>query len=170
LRKPILICTGSAFFDEFVPPDYVKALLCRTCQGEKPKEGEPVCRECNGTFTIAKNIQPYTAQNLRELWAQSEDAKVVVSPDSMMVHIAGTMGIPCIGLWGPVNPANRVKYYKNHFPIYRREACQHSPCFAYTASFPKYCPPRGSERKVCEVMAAVNPQEVIDAVGKIRKQ
>jgi hypothetical protein len=37
------------------------------------------------------------------------------------------------------------------------------------ADFPKYCPPRGAKRTICEVMAAVTPQEIIDAVKKIRR-
>jgi hypothetical protein len=110
-----------------------------------------------------KNLQPFTSPNLRELWALTTQAKVVVAPDSMMVHIAGCMGVPCVGLWGPMNPGSRVAYYTNHVPIHHREFCPHSPCFAYSNTFPKYCPPR-ENRTTCEVLAGIPPTEVIDKV------
>lgn len=174
-----------ALFDEFNLPEYVKALACRECAGRgtqplpeaKPVAGEeakPVapepCATCNGSKTIAPNIEPYCASNLRELWALARArASIVVAPDSMMVHVAGCQGVPCVGLWGPVSPVNRTAYYKGHHAIFHREVCPHAPCFSYTADFPRYCPPRGTKRTVCEVMAAVTPSEVIAAVKQIMR-
>ncbi len=135
-------------------------------QAEPPKP----CSECGGSGLVAANVQPYTSQHLRDLWALTRfRASIVVAPDSMMIHAAGCQSVPCVGLWGPVGPQNRAGYYKNHLPIFHREACPFSPCFAYLATFPKYCPPRGNGRNVCEVAAAVTPAEVIDAVKKIRR-
>jgi hypothetical protein len=128
------------------------------------------CPECGGTGQLRPNIQPYMSPNLRDLWALAKfRATAVVSPDSLMVHVAGCQGVPCVGLWGPVAPGNRVAYYRNHHAIFHRETCPHAPCFTYLADFPKYCPPRGAKRTICEVMAAVTPQEIIDAVKKIRR-
>jgi hypothetical protein len=170
-----------AIYDEFNNKAYVEAIKCRECAGsgklikvvpECELQPDPVvCSECNGSGQLRSNIQPYMSPNLRDLWALTcYRAAIVVAPDSMMVHVAGCQGVPCVGLWGPVAPQNRTMYYKNHFPIFHREACPHAPCFAYMADFPKYCPPRGSvKRTVCEVCAAVTPQEVIDAVQKIKR-
>lgn len=138
-----------ALYDEFVNPAY------KTQLEEKIKELE------------ITNIQPYCAPNLRDLWALTTRAQVVIAPDSMMVHIAGCMGVPCIGLWGPMSPQSRVAYYTNHFPIFHRELCVHAPCFAYSNTFPKYCPPRPGGRTTCEVLAGISPVEVIEAVNKI---
>lgn len=171
-----------AIYDEFNNREFVDMLKCRECQGQKlvpdpnnpPRGGTTFladCPECKGTGFLRSNIQPYMSPSLRDLWALTAfRASIVVSPDSMMVHVAGCQGVPCVGLWGPVGPNNRMAYYKNHLPIFHREACPHAPCFAYMADFPKYCPPRGSaKRTVCEVTAAVTPQEVVDAVLKIRR-
>jgi hypothetical protein len=135
-------------YDEFVNPDYKNRLE------EKIKE------------LGVTNAQAYVSPNLRDLWALTTQAKVVVSPDSMMVHVAGCMGIPCVGLWGPMPPGSRVAYYTNHIPIHHREFCPHAPCFAYANAFPKYCPPRpqGQARTTCEVLAGIPPSEVIDKV------
>jgi hypothetical protein len=138
-----------ALYDEFVKPEY------KTQLEEKIKELE------------ITNIQPYCAPNLRDLWALTTRAQVVIAPDSMMVHIAGCMGVPCVGLWGPMPPQSRVAYYTNHLPIFHRELCVHSPCFAYSNTFPKYCPPRPGGRTTCEVLAGISPVEVIEAVNKI---
>lgn len=134
-----------ALYDEFVKKEYKETLE------EKIKELE------------ITNIQPYCSPNLRELWALTARAAVVVAPDSMMAHISGALGTPCVGLWGPMSPASRVAYYKNHFPIHHKEFCPHAPCFAYSNTFPKYCPPRQG-RTTCEVLAGISPSEVVENV------
>lgn len=115
------------------------------------------------------NAEPFTSPNLRELWALTEYVNIVVSPDSMMVHISGAFGTPCVGLWGPMSPQSRVKYYKNHHPIWHKDYCPHAPCFVYSNTFPKYCPPRPAQRNACDVLAGISTQEVIDAVAKVRR-
>lgn len=175
-----------ALYDEFIPEPYRKAVMCAKCGGtgkvEKPAEATPVtengtnvtapppvhdiCPKCKGSGTLRPNIQLYCASALRELWALTTKVSVVIAPDSMMVHVAGCMDVPCVGLWGLCNPANRVKYYKNHVPVWKREACPFSPCFAYSGVFPKYCPPRPN-RNVCECLGAISPQDVIDACKQL---
>jgi len=159
-----------AVYDEFVPEDYVKALHCTECEGKGEKDGKK-CKECDGHKYRAKNIEPKLFPNLRELWALTEHAKVVVSPDSMMVHVAGSMSVPCVGLWGPVDPTRRVQYYANHTALFPKQFCPHAPCFTYGPVFPKYCPPRPGTagRKTCEVLAGIAPDEVCEAVAKIRR-
>jgi hypothetical protein len=137
--------------DEFVPKEFKETL-----------EAEVLKRK----FT---NVEAFCAPNLRELWALTEHVSVVVGPDSMMAHIAGVFSTPCVGLWGPMSPDSRVKYYKNHHPIYHKEYCPHSPCFAYSGSFPKYCPPRPGTRSACDVLAGVSPSEVIALVKQIAR-
>lgn len=182
-----------ALYDKFVPETYPKALHCPKCAGtgklEMPTEPlsgtvktkeeivkeviaaktEPahqICPKCKGSGALRPNIQLHNATILRELWALSASAAIVVAPDSMMVHVAGCMDIPCVGLWGPCDPSRRVKYYKNHYPIWKRETCQFAPCFAYAGTFPRYCPPRPN-RTVCECLGAIAPNDVIDQIKKI---
>jgi hypothetical protein len=122
-----------------------------------------ICQKCKGSGTLRPNIQLYNAPVLRELWALTSKSAVVVAPDSMMIHVAGSMDVPCVGLWGLCAPVNRVRYYKNHVPIWKRETCPFSPCFAYGGTFPKYCPPRPN-RTVCECLGAVAPENVVEAI------
>jgi hypothetical protein len=162
-------------YDEFVPKNYPEMLNCKTCVGagtveaKDPKAPAKKCPACEGTKYLAKNIEPFCAPNLRELWALTEKVNIVVSPDSMMAHIAGVFGTPCVGLWGPVAPDRRVAYYTNHLPVFHAEFCPHSPCFVYSASFPKYCPARPTARTVCDVLAGISPEEVVEAIRKIKR-
>ncbi len=112
------------------------------------------------------NVEAWNDDNLRALWAVTENAKVVVGPDSMMVHVAGSLSVPCVGLWGLTSPDSRARYYDNHYPIWHQTACPMAPCFTYGINFPVYCPPRPA-RDLCEVMAAISPQHVIDHVRNI---
>lgn len=137
--------------DEFVPPVYKDTLT------EEAKKRE------------LTNVEAFSAPNLRELWALTEYVNIVISPDSMMAHIAGAFGTPCIGLWGPMSPQSRMKYYKNHHPIWHKDFCPHAPCFVYSNTFPKYCPPRPAQRNACDVLAGISPGEVIDLVAKARR-
>lgn len=141
-----------AIYDDMVPKPYAQSILV----------------DDDGKMTpMEKNIEPYSSPFLRQLWALTRAAHVVVSPDSMMVHVAGSMEIPCVGLWGPTSPRNRVAYYKNHFPVLNSEACPQAPCFCYTNGFPKYCPvSKVGPRTTCEVMAAISPKQVIDTILK----
>lgn len=124
-----------------------------------------ICIKCQGSGTVRPNVQLYNQPILRDLWALTTQASIVIGPDSMMVHVAGSMDIPCVGLWGPCKPDNRVKYYKNHFPVWKKEVCQFSPCFAYAGTFPRYCPPRPN-RTVCECLGSIAPANVIEQVKK----
>jgi hypothetical protein len=134
-----------ALWDEFVRPEYKKAIEDKVAELE------------------IKNIQSYTSPNLRDLWALTSQSAVVIAPDSMMAHISGALSTPCVGLWGPMSPESRVAYYKNHVPIFHREHCPHAPCFAYSNTFPKYCPPRQG-RTTCEVLAGISSAEIIEKV------
>lgn len=157
--------TWLAIYDEFVNKEYVNLLLVEDID---PETKEPKKNEKGDVIKKVKypNVIVHCAPNIRELWSISSHAKVVVSPDSMMVHVAGAFGIPCVGMWGAFSPQSRTKYYKNHHPIHNKEVCPHAPCFHYLAAFPKYCPPRQG-RNVCEVMASIDPNQVIEGIAKI---
>jgi len=132
-----------AIHDDFIPKDYVEKT----------------------TALRLGNVQTVNQQILRELWALTKRAAIVIAPDSMMVHVAGSMGVPCVGLWGPVDPGLRVNYYKGHVPIFKKEACAYAPCHTCNGEWPRYCPKRES-RKQCDVISAITHQDVIDAIVK----
>jgi hypothetical protein len=109
------------------------------------------------------NVRSMFFQNLRDLWALVSQASVVVSPDSMMIHVAGSMNIPCVGLWGSIDPKVRTKYYKNHVALWKQEKCAACPCFQHYNVFPDYCPSKESD--TCQVLAEISSSEISNAVG-----
>ena len=137
--------------DQFVPVEYKDTLASEAAKAK------------------LTNIEAFTSPNLRELWALTEHVSVVVSPDSMMSHVAGVFSTPCVGLWGPVDPSRRVRYYKNHHAIWNRAACPHAPCFAYGATIPRYCPAHSIKRTTCDIISSVSPKDVTDLVRKVRR-
>ena len=52
-----------------------------------------------------------------------------IAPDSMFIHIAGALGIPVIGIYGPFHSNVRMKYFKNAVGIDIDCGC--SPCFKH---------------------------------------
>jgi ADP-heptose:LPS heptosyltransferase len=112
------------------------------------------------------NVAVRTFNSIRVIWAIVATADVCVGPDSMLIHIAGSMGTPTVGLWGPMRPSSRVKYYRNHIPIWHQSSCQFAPCFKVAREFPRYCPPMPEPRQVCAVLGDISGEEVCDAVAK----
>jgi hypothetical protein len=113
------------------------------------------------------NADLHFFQNFRTLFAVAGMATVAVSPDSFLVHLAGAYGVPTVGIWGSTRHDLRVKYYKNHAPIFAKSACPMAPCLRTTREFPPFCPPSAEPRKVCAVVGQVTPDDVALAVRQV---
>jgi ADP-heptose:LPS heptosyltransferase len=109
-----------------------------------------------------KNVIPYTCPSLRMLWAIIEKSAICVGPDSMIMHVAGSLSKPCVGLWGPTSPRSRALYYRNHKALYPQDACHMAPCNSYSTAFPKYCPSHNLSQ--CNVLSAISFDSVVDTI------
>jgi len=60
-----------------------------------------------------------------ELVALTERCDVAICcGDSGLAHIAGSVGVPFLGIYGPINPDLRLKYYGvRHFGFYKKLPC-----------------------------------------------
>ena len=116
------------------------------------------------------NVEFRSFERPRLMWSLIQRAELCVGPDSMLVHIAGALERPCIGLWGPYGPGTRVKYYPNHYPIHHTEACPLAPCHCKAIQIPHICPPFEGERERCDVMLRITPEEVVEAARKLISQ
>lgn len=110
------------------------------------------------------NVVPFTSHSLRVLWAMVDQACVSVGPDSMLMHIAGSLSKPAVGLWGPVSPETRVAYYRNHTALFPKSVCHMAPCHSYTTSFPRYCPSHNLPQ--CAVLSNISFDDVVESVRK----
>ena len=109
------------------------------------------------------NVVYFKATTIRSLWALTQHTRLVIAPDSMMVHVAGSLDVPCIGLWGPTSPDTRVKYYCTHVRLEpESKSCPLGPCHCYTTLFPTYCPSNGWIRSQCSILDDISFDAVIE--------
>lgn len=109
------------------------------------------------------NCQLFTFPSIRQLFAVAARCVVGVSIDSLLIHLFGSFGKPVVGLWGPLPPPLRVKYYQKHIPIWNQSACQLSPCFRYKPTFEK-CPPAARISNMCLCLKDIDAETVAAAV------
>ena len=88
-----------------------------------------------------------------------------IGPDSSIVHFAGALGIPTIGLYGPFPWEIRTAYQQSILAISGRGEC--APCFHHGRrghTFPPGKPCAKTNR--CEVLAAIDPQVIVATLQK----
>ena len=66
-------------------------------------------------------------RELNDIVALVSQMRLVISPDSAGIHIAGGLGVPILGIFGATNPKMRLDMYKNsaHIPV----DCKYHPCW-----------------------------------------
>ena len=83
---------------------------------------EPVGFEGDGVYDLGGRT---TVGDLVGLVGESD---VVVSSDSGVMHLAGCMDIPFVGIFGPIPPKFRVKHYNHHVSLYLSDL-ECTPCW-----------------------------------------
>jgi ADP-heptose:LPS heptosyltransferase len=70
--------------------------------------------------------------DIRETIVLISQLDLVIGPDTGMLHVAGSLGIPTIWIFGPIDPKLRIGYYSNaqHFwrPCNKDRACWYDYC------------------------------------------
>ncbi len=110
-----------------------------------------------------RNLRLMTFPSIRQLFAVAELAPVGVGPDSLLAHVMGANGRPFVGLWGPMRPSLRVRYYPHHTPIWNSAACPQAPCFRYKTTLDK-CPTAAQVAGMCLCLKDVDVDQVVGAV------
>lgn len=71
------------------------------------------------TIDFSKRAHPQVpamlGRHIREVAAAIAHLDVVVSPDTGILHVAGTLGVPCLGLFGPTDGALRMREYPGSY-------------------------------------------------------
>lgn len=94
-------------------------------------------------------------------------ASVVIAPDSVIAHIAGALGVPCVALYGPFPWQLRTANHGSIRALSGVGRC--APCFhhARTSEFPAHCP--SASRGVCEVLESISPDRVVATACKLAR-
>ena len=67
--------------------------------------------------------------NVRQSIVLANRYDMIVAPDSFMIQVAGALGKPLVGLYGPFASDVRMKYFKNAIGVEPRVVC--APCFKH---------------------------------------
>jgi len=115
------------------------------------------------------NIHSAEKVVLRTIFALIKRADLVICPDSMAGHVAAAFERPCVSLWSSFNPADRIKYYSSHRPLYNPLPC--SPCRIHETNPNHVGCPRASETgsPYCEGLAGIRPEDVVNTAKEILK-
>jgi ADP-heptose:LPS heptosyltransferase len=141
----------SAIIDKFV----------KTGEWEVFLFGAPktVKTEIDGNKPITNLTRTKNPMSLRDSFAMIKKCDLFLGPDSGLLHVAGALGVPAVGLYGAFPSELRSNEY---FPTVKgidgKGPC--APCFwhARAASFPSNCPSKAQNQ--CRVLASITPDEV----------
>ncbi len=103
------------------------------------------------------NIEPVNLcgkLSIKDSTALISKMDFVIGSDSGTLHIAASVNVPVIGIYGPMNPKKWVTWGDIHTPLYADLPCV--PC-----DLRKPCP------RDIECLKQVTPEQVIEAIDKI---
>lgn len=92
-------------------------------------------------------------------------APVFLGPDSSMIHVAGALGTPAVGLFSVVPWSLRTSYCPTTFVIQAKQGCDIAPCFHAPRALSGF-PTAGPCAKVrkCYALDEIEPQAVVSRV------
>jgi ADP-heptose:LPS heptosyltransferase len=100
-----------------------------------------------------------TGLDLRQSFALASGCDVLVAPDSVFFHLAGALGLPCVGLFGPTDGRVRGRDYPRARILDARRTLSCIPCWRSEA-IP--CGLTGLRPSAC--LGEIDPAEVVRAV------
>jgi len=115
------------------------------------------------------NLQGKT-RSIRSLVFLAAHAGCVVTPESALLHISAALDRPAVALLGPFGPEHTLKYYKNARALFPSHVCPHAPCTTYEQPQAKCKDATNAEtgdQKWCNVIRAINPEEIVSAVKEV---
>lgn len=94
----------------------------------------------------------------------------LLAPDSSLLHVAGALGVPAVGLYGVFPWQLRTAYAPTTKAITRREGFACAPCHHHASpmkQFPDNCPTK--EKGFCGVMDAIPVEQIVKAIKEIAR-
>jgi ADP-heptose:LPS heptosyltransferase len=117
--------------------------------------------------SITNTTQWDKPPSILESASYMQTCDLFIAPDSGLLHIAGALKIPSVGLYGPFPADLRVRYSPYCVAVEAKAPC--APCFWHGrgAHFPPGCP--GAKAGKCIVTAAIQPETIVRA-GELAMQ
>lgn len=128
-------------------------------------KGEVNVPEFPGLFNLAA-----VSTTFRQSCAVLNNADCFLGNDSALLHIAGALKIPAVGLYGPFLADLRTRYAETTFAIQGKGEC--APCFHHANAarrnhFPDNCPSKA--QGICQVLASIEPKRIVAKIEQIAK-
>jgi ADP-heptose:LPS heptosyltransferase len=73
--------------------------------------------------------RPLHNLDIRQIAGVMVHCDMVLCPDSSILHLAGAMGVPTVGLFGPTPPQIRINHYKKAIAIWHGADIPACPCW-----------------------------------------
>ncbi len=125
----------------------------------EPDKVRARCQHDSGVRNVAMDERP----SFRQSCAILSTCDVVLAPDSALLHVAGALGLPAVGLFGPIEPKTRIQYSPSIRPLKGAlpcAGCGHHPRFPGEWPVGMPCARDGQ----CAALAAIAPRIIISAV------
>ncbi len=109
-----------------------------------------------------ENIEQAIGLDLSLGFALACEARLIIAPDSALLHLAGARRIPCVGVFGPTEGARRTSAYSQAVVVSRVAELPCAPCWRNQAT---PCMLTGGMSSECLDSLAAKP--VIDAAVRL---
>lgn len=136
--------------------------IARLCEELSRRDIRPVItgtdkdlNYANTLINMFKGIKPINAcgkTTINQLACLIKRCAVFISPDSASLHVAASLGVPFIALFGPTDPKRHLPPAKDYVLIKKDLPC--SPCYK-------------SKCKTRKCMESILPEEVLEAIEKL---
>ena len=110
-----------------------------------------------------KNIIVWQDGGIRQLWSVMTKAKIFIGVDSGPIHLAGSIGIPVYGVFGPISPEIRLKYKHAYWRPIECRYTKNENCF-YTPCKGAYCMSRYPKEIFRDAMSKFNMGDVYNKI------
>lgn len=107
----------------------------------------------------------------RQSCAVVNTADCFVGADSALLHVAGALAVPAVGLYGPFPWKLRTAHSPTTFAFQGTGDC--APCFHHVSAtmrnhFPAHCP--SASKGMCEVVNSTKPERVVAKAEQIMRK
>ncbi len=91
-----------------------------------------------------------------------------IGPDSSLIHVAGALSKPSVGLYGPFSHKLRTAYYPSVFSIQGTLGCDIAPC-SHHVRFGKRTPDGAPCAKtgLCQPLMNIDPKQVVAKIKQL---
>lgn len=118
-------------------------------------------------------LRNIAADNLtfRQSCAVVSQCDCLIGPDSALVHVAGALDVPAVGLYGPFRGDLRVSHSPSVTVVQGGAECE--PCFHHVNPtrknhFPDHCPSKAKGH--CRVLASITPTRIAMLVDRVARE